>query len=81
MKLTQTGLPRRAARSIVPPPTWGTTRLGAASPTWNAEPDPPLAGAAVAAGEGFDVPIGLPADPLGPPEAGPPEAVGGDGAG
>src|SRR5688572_15450443 len=35
MKFTQTGFPRRLARSIVPPPTWGTTRAGAGSPTWN----------------------------------------------
>src|SRR5687768_10175738 len=35
MKLTQTGLPRRFVRSMVPPPTWGTTRAGAGSPTWN----------------------------------------------
>ena len=34
MKLTQTGLPRSAERSISPPPTWGTTSAGAASPTW-----------------------------------------------
>src|SRR5687768_12797772 len=48
MKLTQTGLPRRFVRSIVPPPTWGTTRAGAGSPTWNrpdAEPDGPAEGA------------------------------------
>ena len=36
MKLTQTGFPRSAARSIVPPPTWGRTRAGAGSPTWKA---------------------------------------------
>ena len=44
MKFTQTGFPRRFARSIVPPPTWGTDRAGAGSPTWNspaAEPDGP----------------------------------------
>ena len=35
MKLIQTGLPRRLARSIVPPPTSGTTSGGAAWPTWN----------------------------------------------
>ncbi len=35
MKLTQTGLPLRSARSIVPPPTCGTTRAGAGSPIWN----------------------------------------------
>src|SRR5688500_7383811 len=45
-KLTQTGLPRRFVRSIVPPPTWGTTSAGATSPMWNSpEPDPPDGGA------------------------------------
>ncbi len=38
MKLTQTGWPRRFARSIVPPPTWGTTRGGAGWPTPNRPP-------------------------------------------
>ena len=43
MKLTQTGLPLRFARSIVPPPTWGTTSGGAGSPMWNraGRPDAP----------------------------------------
>src|SRR5688572_28603569 len=51
MKFTQTGFPRRFARSIVPPPTWGTTRAGAGSPTWNrpaadpaGPPEPPALG-------------------------------------
>src|SRR5687767_3815117 len=35
MKLIQTGFPRSAARSIVPPPSWGRTSDGAGSPTWN----------------------------------------------
>src|SRR5258708_2687144 len=34
MKLTQTALPLSVDRSIVPPPTWATTRAGAACPTW-----------------------------------------------
>ena len=37
MKLTQTGLPFSEARSIVPPPTCGTTSAGAGSPTWKPE--------------------------------------------
>src|SRR6188474_3199883 len=47
MKFTHTGCPRRFVRSIVPPPTCGTTRAGACSPTWNrpAAVDPPEAGA------------------------------------
>ena len=35
MKFTQTGLPRKFVRSMVPPPTWGTMSSGAVSPTWN----------------------------------------------
>src|SRR5258706_7356789 len=34
MKLTQTALPLSVDRSIVPPPTWATTRAGAACPMW-----------------------------------------------
>src|SRR3990170_8623696 len=41
MKFTQTGFPRRFARSIVPPPTCGPTSAGAGSPTGNsAAPEP-----------------------------------------
>src|SRR5687768_768666 len=52
MKFTHTGLPRRFVRSIVPPPTWGTTSAGACSPMWNspAADDPPE-GAALADGD------------------------------
>ena len=45
MKLIQTGRPRSAARSTVPPPTWGRRSSGAAWPTWK------LALAAVALAE------------------------------
>src|SRR6476469_3856754 len=38
MKFSQTGLPRRFSRSIVPPPTWFTTRAGAGWPMRNARP-------------------------------------------
>src|SRR5215218_25232 len=54
MKLTQTGLPRRAVRSIVPPPSCGTTSGGAVSPTWK-----PLWPASLAAGD----PMGAPEPP------------------
>src|SRR5688572_12529784 len=47
MKLTQTGFPRRFARSIVPPPTWGTASAGAGSPIWNRPADPEPEAAAV----------------------------------
>jgi hypothetical protein len=40
MKLTHTGRPLRFARSMVPPPTCGTTSDGAVSPTWNAAAGP-----------------------------------------
>src|SRR4051794_22768988 len=58
MKFSQTALPRRFARSIVPPPSCETTRGGAVSPTWN-----PACEASLADAE----PPG-PADPDGPPE-------------
>src|SRR5688500_16878248 len=47
MKLTQTGFPRRFARSIVPPPTWGTASAGAGSPTWKGPAAPELDAPAV----------------------------------
>src|SRR5262245_10180875 len=43
MKFTQTALPRIVERSIVPPPTWGTSRAGAGWPMWKfsvADDDP-----------------------------------------
>src|ERR1044071_1662354 len=36
MKFSQTALPLSFDRSIVPPPTWGTTSAGAGWPRWNA---------------------------------------------
>src|SRR5512147_2736743 len=47
MKLIQTGLPLSDERSIVPPPTCGTTSAGAGSPTWNPAPEGALAAAAL----------------------------------
>src|SRR5512142_1565074 len=51
MKLTQTGLPLRLARSICPPPSWGTLRAGAGWPTWKFEV--PLDAATLALGAGL----------------------------
>ena len=58
MKLTHTGLPRRLARSIVPPPTCGTTRAGAGSPTWNSAAVDPDGGAPDAEADGLPRALG-----------------------
>jgi hypothetical protein len=65
VKTTQTGFPRSAARSIVPPPTWGALRSGAG---WSTSGNGEVV--RLAAGVG-DAPLprtaGLPDAPAGEP--------------
>src|SRR5437879_660450 len=78
MKFTQTALPRIVERSIVPPPSCGTTRAGAAWPTWK-----PAWAASVPAGDAPEpagpAAVGDADDPEGAPAAADGDPPGADG--